>query len=117
MLFTWYATYLRYGLGEIFFLMNALVHSFMYYYYFNASLGMPPKWGKLLTLGQILQMVIGTILNTYWFYLYQNGIFCTCRNPDYLIISCALMYGSYLYLFVMFFINKYSKKDLNNKKD
>lgn len=80
------------------------------------SIGKPPKWGKLLTMGQIAQMIIGTALNGYWFYLYKNGILCTCRNPEYLIMACFVMYGSYLYLFLMFFIQKYSKKDLLKNK-
>jgi len=120
LLFTWYAVHWRFGIGYIFFIMNALVHSFMYYYYFLMSIGIKPSWAKLLTMGQILQMIIGTSLNIYWVYMYFNNIPCSCRKPTLLLWSCAIMYGSYLWLFLDFFIRKYiygTTKKPNIKKE
>ena len=71
------------------------------------SIGNRPVWAKLLTVGQISQMVIGTGLNIYWVYLYYMGIPCACLEPVKLLWACGIMYGSYLYLFVDFFVRKY----------
>lgn len=124
LLFTWYAEMWRFGVGYWFAIMNSLIHTFMYWYYFQMSIGGKPSWARLLTVGQISQMIIGTGLNAYWVYLYFNDITCACGNPKLLLIACAVMYGSYLYLFCDFFVRKYimgtskpaAKKDERKKE-
>jgi elongation of very long chain fatty acids protein 6 len=108
LLFTWYASMWRYGAGWYFMTMNAIIHSFMYFYYFLMSIGYKPTWAKLLTIGQISQMVIGTFINLYWIYLYWTGTDCSCLNPRALFISCAVMYASYFWLFLMFYLKRYN---------
>jgi len=116
LLFTWYAVHWRFGIGYIYFIMNALVHSFMYFYYFLTSIGIRPSWARALTIAQISQMVIGTGLNIYWLYMYINNIPCSCRRPNLLLMSCAVMYGSYLWLFMDFFVRKYIYRTTSSEK-
>lgn len=108
LLFTWFAAYWRLSTGFVFVIMNALIHTFMYYYYFLTSLGYRPAWGKALTIGQISQMFVGIISIAYWMYLrFYVGLNCSCDKPDLLALSCAVMYGSYLFLFCRFFVKRY----------
>jgi elongation of very long chain fatty acids protein 6 len=106
LLFTWYASVWQTSVGWCFSSMNALVHTFMYTYYFLMAIGYKPTWAKLLTLGQITQMIIGTALNIYYFYHYAYYT-CTCKRPDLMMVACGIMYGSYLILFVKFYLNRY----------
>jgi len=117
LLFTWYAEMWRFGVGYFFAIMNSLVHTFMYYYYFQMSIGNRPTWAKPLTVGQISQMIVGTGLNGYWVYLYLNEIPCACLEPKLLLWSCGIMYGSYLYLFCDFFVRRYIFQSTKPKKD
>eukprot|EP01080_Neovahlkampfia_damariscottae_P000442 gene442-6855_t len=111
LLFTWYATYWNLSVGIVFIFVNALVHSFMYTYYFLMSIGYKPSWAKYLTIGQISQMVLGTFLNVWFFYnKYIAGIHCNCDRPDLLVVACGLMFGSYFILFLQFYIKRYYKK-------
>jgi len=107
LLFTWYCEYYRFVPGFIFMLVNALVHTFMYFYYFLTGLGYRPSWAMALTIAQIVQMVIGIITNTYWMYLYKSGTNCACDAPEIMMWSCIVLYGSYLLLFVKFFVERY----------
>ena len=79
----------RFGVGYFFAIMNSLIHTFMYYYYYKSSVGKTPTWSRFLTIGQISQMVIGTGLNIYWVYLYYHSVPCLCLEPQLLLISCG----------------------------
>eukprot|EP01080_Neovahlkampfia_damariscottae_P003517 gene3517-6164_t len=107
LLFTWYASMWQTSLGWIFSSMNSLIHSFMYTYYFLMSIGYKPSWAKLLTIGQITQMIIGTAVNAYFFYNYYHGIPCECTRPDLMMVACSIIYGSYLILFLRFYFKRY----------
>jgi len=117
LIFTWYCALWRFGCGYYFMLMNSIVHTFMYYYYYLTAVGHRPSWAKLLTIGQIAQMILGSFLNFYWIYLYYTGTTCSCEKPGYLVIFCAIIYGSYLYLFLDFFVRKYISGTLKKSKD
>eukprot|EP00276_Gloeochaete_wittrockiana_P018606 CAMPEP_0184337496 /NCGR_PEP_ID=MMETSP1089-20130417/5898_1 /TAXON_ID=38269 ORGANISM="Gloeochaete wittrockiana, Strain SAG46.84" /NCGR_SAMPLE_ID=MMETSP1089 /ASSEMBLY_ACC=CAM_ASM_000445 /LENGTH=299 /DNA_ID=CAMNT_0026663285 /DNA_START=62 /DNA_END=961 /DNA_ORIENTATION=+ len=106
--FTWYAFYFRLSAGFQFTLFNAFVHSFMYFYYFLRELNIsPPTFvQQLLTSLQIFQMIYGIYINTNWAIMWFNDG-CECASPEIIMISCAIMYGSYLFLFLKFFFQKY----------
>jgi hypothetical protein len=95
--------------GILFGAMNFFVHSIMYSYYFLSGVcDKPPKWGKFVTIIQIVQMVLGfffVVLNFYFKNITQN-----CHGSMRNITLAFLMYSSYLFLFVQFFINRYKKK-------
>jgi elongation of very long chain fatty acids protein 6 len=75
------------------------------------SINIKPSWAKLLTVGQITQMIVGiVVIGWYFFKIYSKGEECFCARPDLLTVTCVLMYGSYLYLFLQFYFKRYSKK-------
>lgn len=117
LLFTWYAQYWEWPLGFYFSIINATIHSFMYFYYFLTCIGIRPHWDIFLTIAQIAQMCIGLIAVSVWAvrYLVWDEK-CACKNPPLLMISCVIMYGSYLYLFAQFFINRYIRQSHKTKK-
>jgi len=110
LLFVWYADYWKYP-GMIFIIVNACIHMFMYFYYFLKEMRIPvsEKYYALpLTMGQISQMFVGIFVNGSWAFMhYIVGRNCSGNNPEAIAIACAIMYGSYLYLFVSFFYHRY----------
>eukprot|EP01080_Neovahlkampfia_damariscottae_P002749 gene2749-4157_t len=108
LLFTWYSGVWFLSIAFIFAIMNSFIHSFMYTYYFLMSIKIKPSWAKLLTIGQITQMIIGiSVISWFFVKVYSKGEKCHCDRTDYLAISCIAMYGSYLILFVRFYIQRY----------
>jgi len=107
MWFTWYASNWRLSVGMAFASMNSVIHMFMYWYYFQTERGILPSWAKLLTIGQITQMVIGLAMNIAWAWGYTNGYGCSCDNADVILTMGLIMYGSYLFLFLKFFVERY----------
>jgi hypothetical protein len=60
-------------------------------------------------------MVIGIVLNVLFTMEWYSGKDCNCQNSEYILLAALVMYGSYLFLFVQFFVNRYlvssSKKE------
>jgi elongation of very long chain fatty acids protein 6 len=80
------------------------------------SINVKPRWAKLLTLGQIIQMVFGILINAWFFvkvYIFEE--YCSGDRPDLLAVSCAIMYGSYLFLFLQFYFKRYSYEEKKEK--
>jgi len=118
LLFTWFAEYWRFSVGFVFIFVNAVVHTFMYWYYFQLGRGVKVSWGKALTIGQILQMFLGIAANGYWMVQWYLGNECGCDNPAVIMWACIVMYGSYLILFIWFFMERYqAPKKGGSKKD
>jgi hypothetical protein len=89
--------------GIYFVAMNYTVHSVMYFYYFLTCFGLLPANFPtfLITLGQILQMLIGTLICiSSWFY---NDCFTNNAN----LVFGALLYASYFVLFAQFALKRY----------
>jgi len=111
LLFCWYAVRNEYHASCIFAAVNAAVHTVMYFYYFQTEIGYKPSYAMLITVIQILQMVAGIVINGAWMYMtFVQGKLCSGierGNAVILSISCAIMYGSYLYLFGEFFVKRY----------
>jgi hypothetical protein len=91
--------------GVIFAPLNYFVHSIMYFYYFLMSVGHRPKWAKFVTYIQIIQMVIGLFTVGSHFLFYSRVKNCDGSGKDFL--WAAVIYGSYLALFLKFFVGKY----------
>jgi len=102
--------------GQCYAAMNLIVHTFMYFYYTLAALGLRPwRWANYITLVQISQMFGGVILSVY-IVAYNE----TCKAPRQIRIAGIVIYGSYLYLFVKFFWDRNFKsrpRAFNNKKN
>ena len=120
LLFCWNCYAVRAASGLWFVAMNYSVHALMYGYYCLSTLNRIPKWFPvwLITLSQITQMIIGTAVCIAAWYYYRDGR--PCHNDISSLRAGAVMYGSYLYLFVDFAVRRYIIKGLKvvtNKKD
>lgn len=110
LLYCWFAYSLKTGSGIFFAPMNYAVHSMMYAYYGFAALKMVPKWFPtiLITVGQIAQMVAGVVICVSGWYYYLNEI--PCANDQRMLVAAGIMYASYLFLFVDFFMKRFLGK-------
>merc|ERR1719281_1982151 len=106
MLFCWLSFATRTPVGTVFAGMNYFVHSRMYCWYGLAAAGYKPTryMSQMVTVLQIAQMVIVSILAFYTFFD------SACSNHIYATTSGIMIYGSYLFLFVKFFISAYCRK-------
>lgn len=110
LLFCWSAYSIPTASGIYFIALNYTVHAVMYGYYALKALGLCPKSfpASMITNMQTGQMFIGIFICLSAWYYKLNGV--TCHNDINNMYAGALMYLSYLYLFVDFAINKYTKK-------
>jgi len=100
------------GHGTFFAAMNSCVHMFMYGYYAVVSLTTfrSNSLAQTITQFQTLQMLIGIIILMYRTYN-CDGISINCET-----IFSYIMYWSYLYLFVSYYISRYFVIDKNKIK-
>jgi len=120
LLYCWHSYVTKAPAGIFFVVMNYAVHSIMYFYYFLMAVGVKPKAFKAvyITVAQISQMVVGVSLTVVGCYLLWwkpvPDCFLTTDNN----VAALVMYGSYLFLFLQFFIGRYfgRKSHQNNSK-
>lgn len=121
LLFSWDGLLREQPCGAAFAAMNFSVHAIMYYYYYLAASGRRPAWGKLVTVLQISQMVIGIVIVAIGFYysthyapitymeakdaLTPLKVGCYTSRPN--LYVGAVIYLSYLLLFIKFFVDRY----------
>lgn len=93
--------------GIFFCVMNYAVHALMYFYYFLMAVRLKPKClpPMMITVAQISQMVVGVAVTLMAFYFYKTEPSCFVRAENN--AAAFLMYGSYLALFLQFFIGRY----------
>ncbi|AYU77322.1 fatty acid elongase, putative [Leishmania donovani] len=111
MLYCWHAWMSSTSSGLWFVCMNYGVHSIMYFYYFVAACGyskLVRPVAPLITFLQIAQMVVGSVIAVYVFYMDQFGGGCDCRSSNAKL--ALMMYVSYFILFTNFFRSRYIKK-------
>lgn len=115
LLFCWNAYATMSGTGLYFVAMNYSVHALMYGYYCLQALKKVPKSFPtiLITMSQILQMFVGTgVCASAWYFKLDGR---SCSNDLSNLIAGGLMYGSYLYLFCEFAVNRYLLKPQGKK--
>jgi elongation of very long chain fatty acids protein 6 len=95
--------------GIFFVVMNYSVHASMYGYYFVMAVKLRPKWFNpiIITVFQISQMVVGVIVTLLAFYYYNVDSECKIEKENN--TAAFVMYGSYLFLFLQFFVGRYFK--------
>jgi len=110
LLYSWYSYPAMIATGRWFMVMNYLVHSLMYSYYaFRAMKYQFPKWVNMfITSLQLIQMIMGIVVNIASFYALEAGR--DCQNSYRNIKYCLAMYFSYLVLFSHFFYTNYILK-------
>eukprot|EP00934_Nitzschia_sp_Nitz4_P007957 Nitzschia sp. Nitz4//scaffold37_size175936//12371//13420//NITZ4_002024-RA/size175936-processed-gene-0.170-mRNA-1//1//CDS//3329549722//7947//frame0 len=101
--------------GIFFVVMNYSVHASMYGYYFLMAMKLRPKWFNpmIITGFQISQMVVGVIVTVLGFYYYSTDAECKIEKENN--TAAFVMYGSYLFLFLQFFIGRYFGKPKKQK--
>eukprot|EP00917_Polyrhabdina_sp_WS-2016_P028758 GHVP01061224.1.p1 GENE.GHVP01061224.1~~GHVP01061224.1.p1 ORF type:complete len:320 (-),score=10.18 GHVP01061224.1:77-1036(-) len=133
LLYTWYGFGTEFPLGVYFCLMNYVVHSIMYTYYFLAAhYKTALKGGQIVTILQIAQMFAGialTVTACYYALKYdfptmvESATFSDISrwgcylDKNCLVFGC-IIYTTYLLLFLNFFKNRYlSPKNPIRKKE
>ncbi len=120
LLYCWLITRTTYP-GTPFSLINAFVHSVMYYYYARTAQGVRPQFAKFVTLIQLIQMIVGLLIaigfGAMWYMSKNHEEPCdggeTMRKSGALplvLISTAAMYFSYFLLFAQFYLERYRRK-------
>mmetsp|Transcript_13168 Transcript_13168/g.23866 ORF Transcript_13168/g.23866 Transcript_13168/m.23866 type:complete len:302 (+) Transcript_13168:66-971(+) len=112
LLYCWHSYVTTSPSGLFFVVMNYSVHAVMYGYYFLMAVKMRPKWFNpmVVTFMQLSQMFVGVGVTLVAFYYYSNpldGKSCHIRKENN--VAAFLMYGSYFYLFLQFFLARYFK--------
>lgn len=109
LLYCWSAYATKTPCGAIFIAMNYTVHGIMYGYYGLMALKLKPKWFKAvyITMAQISQMIVGVAVTSLNFYYYMTDVEGTCDIRPPMLWAGFLMYGSYLCLFLEFFLKRY----------
>ena len=107
LLYCWHSYVTKSPPGIFFVVMNYSVHASMYFYYFLMAARMRPKWlnPMIITTMQISQMVVGVAVTLAAFYFYETDPSCGLEAENN--TAAFLMYGSYLFLFLQFFVGRY----------
>lgn len=120
LLYCWHSYVTTSPSGLFFVVMNYSVHAVMYGYYFLMAKKMRPKWFNpmVVTFMQLSQMFIGVGVTIAAFYYYNNpieGEKCHIQKENN--VAAFVMYGSYFYLFLQFFLARYFKVRVNADSD
>lgn len=115
LLYCWHSYVTRTPPGIFFVTMNYSVHAVMYFYYFLMAAQLKPKWFKAvwITAAQISQMVVGVVVTCMGFYYSQNHTNCLIKPQNN--TAGFVMYGSYLILFLQFFVGRYQTEPTAKK--
>jgi len=109
LLYCWHSYVTTSPPGIFFVVMNYSVHASMYGYYFLMAMKLRPKWFNpiIITAFQISQMVVGVVVTLMGFYYYNTDKECRIEKENN--TAAFVMYGSYLFLFLQFFVGRYFK--------
>jgi len=113
--YTWFCLVIMAPPGALFGAVNAFVHSIMYYYYFLTSTGRRPSWGKLVTIIQLTQMVVGISISVIWVVYYLTEEDCPMLHAHAYMSTSLALYASYFILFLNFYIQRYVRKPSGSK--
>merc|ERR1719431_867487 len=116
LIYCWYSFSEYTAPARWFVVMNFAVHSLMYTYYaFRASRFRIPKYvAMVITTLQLVQMVVGCMVNYIAYTLKRRGVVCGVSNTN--LKMSLLMYTSYFVLFARFFYNSYFRRREAGKK-
>ncbi len=93
--------------------MNLCVHTVMYSYFAlrAARFRVPRFLQQSITLLQLIQMIIGCIVNVIAYKYKRDGYYCMTSDNN--IIISLVLYITYLILFAHFFYSTYVRKGMN----
>lgn len=110
LLYCWNSYTVKTSTGLIFCTMNYAVHSIMYFYYFLVAVKKRPKGlnPMCITYVQIAQMFVGVAVTFFSIYYKSSDHENTCIGlSQQNNLAAFMMYCSYLFLFVQFFVRRY----------
>jgi elongation of very long chain fatty acids protein 6 len=109
LMYCWYSYVKSSPVGIIFCSMNFAVHALMYFYYFLMAVKQKPKWFNpvWITVAQISQMIVGVAVTIAGWYIILVIKPAQCFMKADTNTAALLMYGSYLFLFLQFFLQRY----------
>lgn len=109
LLFVWISNSDDFSIGGYFIAMNFMIHSLMYTYFAMKALGvrMPRVFAMVITLSQVVQMIFGLFLTIYAVNEKRNGR--PCATSDLTSNVSLVLYGTYLILFLNFFVRSYAQ--------
>jgi len=113
LLYCWHSYVTEASNGLYFITMNYSVHAVMYFYFFLAAVKLVPKWFPtwLITAFQISQMAVGVLVVSSALYYHFAGSSLNppvrCSNQFSNLLAGAVMYASYLLLFLKFAVEKF----------
>ena len=111
LLYCWNSYSVKTSTGLIFCVMNYAVHGIMYFYYFLMAVKRRPKWlnPMWITYAQIAQMFVGVSVTAMSIYFKSvDSVDGSCVGiSQQNNLAALIMYGSYLFLFVQFFVRRY----------
>jgi len=88
---------------------NTLIHTFMYYHFYVATLNQHPWWKKYLTTAQIVQFLSVLTITTFWLIAdYQHG--GACAGNKKVVWFSQFVNVTFLALFLNFYIKTYTAK-------
>ncbi|KAF2069607.1 hypothetical protein CYY_009072 [Polysphondylium violaceum] len=93
--------------------VNSFIHTIMYYYYLQTSLGNPCWFKKYITKAQIVQFLTGTAMVSYWFYIRDSE---GCKGSLAPAIVSYVVNTSFILLFAKFYLNSYKSSSSADKK-
>lgn len=116
LLYCWHSYVTKSPLGVFFVVMNYSVHASMYGYYFLMAAKLRPKWFNpvIITAFQISQMIVGVAVTLAGFYYYKTDKSCQIEAENN--TAAFVMYGSYLFLFLQFFVGRYGQPSAKKRK-
>lgn len=115
--YTWFALSVQFAPGFFFGVINCAVHSIMYYYYYRMACNVYCSYSKVVTTIQIVQMAVGIAVTGLWFHFHSEDA-AKCRSfsdTTVILVSSVLLYGSYLVLFAIFYVNRYCRGGQKSK--
>merc|ERR1712243_537323 len=100
-----------------FMVMNYFVHSLMYSYYALRAMKVKVPRGVAMSITslQLLQMVVGCVINYLAFQFKRSGAQCGVSDSN--LMYSTLMYASYFVLFARFFHNAYFNPSTRKTKE
>jgi elongation of very long chain fatty acids protein 6 len=121
LMYTWFS-YCAINPGLYFIAMNYTVHAFMYTYFWLTAIYPKETVQKyvnpnFITVIQITQMIVGVTISCFAYHYSSKDPECAVSKK--MLPWCAMMYGTYLYLFMEFFTTKLinlAKKAMKDKK-
>jgi len=117
LLYTWYAIQWKNSLGYVFAPVNAFVHGIMYWYYYRRGCGVLVTYDRFVTQIQISQMFVGLVSNALWLFWWITDETCTAEQPYLSVAMTFVMYGSYAYLFLTMYLERYNQTKKTTEKE